>query len=294
MTMELPRRPLDGHKGTFGTVLVIGGCNDSDSMMLGGPAFAAMGALRSGAGRCVLATPAGVLAEALSVVPSATGVPLSNDSSALESIHVAAQHVQAEVLGPGLGRSPLVGDLVRARLAAVGPPLVLDADGLNVLTDDAAMTFGSRSLVLTPHPGEYARLADTFGLPAAGDDDEHRIVAAASLAQRTRGVVVFKGDRTIVSDGRRAWTCDVGSVVLATGGTGDVLSGVIGGLLAQPSNNDAFANAVLGTWLHARAGDLWASRHGDRGLLAAELAAAVPEVLRECIMGHCELPDVPS
>ncbi|MCH2148524.1 MAG: NAD(P)H-hydrate dehydratase [Phycisphaerales bacterium] len=294
MTIELPRRPGDGHKGTFGTVLVVGGCNDSDSMMLGGPAFAALGALRSGAGRCVLATPAGVLAESLRVAPSATGLPLQDDSRAADRLHEAAGDVDAEVLGPGLGRSASAVDVVRSRLEADGPPLVLDADGLNVLAEHVDMTIGTRIRVLTPHPGEYMRLACAYGLPDAGGDDASRTLAAGALARQTGSVAVLKGSRTIVSDGVRHWICEVGSVVLATAGTGDVLAGIIGGLLAQPSKNDAFANAVLGTWLHAVAGDLWASRNGDRGLLAAELASTVPEVIHACTTGHRELPDVPS
>ena len=294
MTIELPRRPDDGHKGTFGTVLVVGGCDDSDSMMLGGPAFAALGALRSGAGRCFLAAPAAILAESLSVAPSATGVPLHDAPSAIQRLHDATQQIDAEVLGPALGRSPSAVDVVRSRLATDGPPLVVDADGLNVLAEHADIASGSRTRVLTPHPGEYARLACAYGLPSAGDGDESRTQAAAALATHSRCIVVLKGSRTIVSDGKRHWMCESGSVVLATAGTGDVLSGIIGGLLAQPANNDAFANAVLGTWLHASAGSLWASRQGDRGLLAAELAFAVPEVLHACTMGHCELPDIPS
>lgn len=296
MSITLPRRPDDGHKGTFGTVLVVGGCDDVDSMMLGGPAFSALGALRSGSGRCVLATPKQVLAEALGAAPSATGLPLAEDESAIDRIRVAAREVQAEVVGPGFGRSGWAVAIVRDRLASTGPPLVLDADGLNALARCPEMVPGERALVLTPHPGEYQRMAMAFELSpsVAGKTDDERTTAASTLAGHTGGTVVLKGDRTVVSDGLRSWVCEVGSVSLATAGTGDVLSGVLGGLLAQPSENDVFENAVLGVWLHAMAGDLWSSRHGDRGLLAADLAAAIPDVLQECVSGRRALPAVQS
>ena len=292
MTPTLPHRPADGHKGTFGTVLVVGGCSDSNSMMVGGPAFAALGALRTGAGRCVLAVPSAVLAETLSVAPSATGLPLAED--AIESIHGVALDVQAEVVGPGLGRSTSAVTIVRDRLGADGSPLVLDADGLNILAAHPGMPRGSRPLIVTPHVGEHARLASAFDLSDAGDDDVGRSSAAIAMADRLDAVVVLKGHRTVVADRQRAWVCTVGSSVLATGGTGDVLAGTIAGLLAQPSDNDCMESAVLGVWLHALAGERWKLHHGDRGLLAGELAAEIPAVLHECTAGGSPLPDLSS
>ena len=296
MTIALPPRPADGHKGTFGTVLVVGGCDDEVGVMLGGPAFAALGALRSGAGRCVLAMPRSILAEALSVSPSATGLPLATDAGeAMTQLQEAGASMQAEVIGPGLGQSPWAASILEARLAGPGPPVVLDADGLNLLAQDAGVLRSSkRDMILTPHPGEYARLAEALGLPAAEQDDASRREAAETLATESGAVVVLKGARTIVTDGSRTWICDVGSAVLATAGTGDVLAGLIGGFKAQSAECECFESAVLGTWVHACAGERWAASHADRGLLAAELAEAVPGVLEACRRGDLDLPRCPS
>lgn len=295
--VALPPRPVDGHKGTFGTVLVVGGCDTSTSLMVGGPAFAALGALRSGAGRCILATPRSMLAEALTVAPSATGLPLDAEiEQAVSQLDASRAAVQSRVVGPGLGCSAWSEAVVASQLGLDGPPLVLDADGLNLLAARPAMLMeGSRSMILTPHPGEYARLADAFNLPAAGEDDASRRTAAAALAKRLGGVAVLKGRGTVASDGERTWTCEAGSVALATAGSGDVLAGLLAGLLAQVDEGmDLLATAILGTWLHAVAGERWASSHADRGLLAAELAEAVPGVIEGCRTGELEPPRCPS
>jgi len=259
-------------------------------VMLGGPAFAALGALRSGTGRCVLAMPRSILAEALSVSPSATGLPLAADAGeATTQLQEAGDSMQAEVIGPGLGQSPWAASILRARLASPAPPVVLDADALNLLAQDAGVLRSSeRDMILTPHPGEHARLAETLELPEAGQDDASRREAAEALATETGAVVVLKGARTVVTDGSRTWTCDVGSAVLATAGTGDVLAGLIGGFRAQDAGS--FESAVLGTWVHACAGERWAASRADRGLLAAELAETVPEVLEACRRGDLDLP----
>ena len=197
--------------------------------------------------------------------------------------------MQAEVIGPGLGRSPWAASLLEARLADSGPPVVLDADALNLVSEDARILRSSeRDMILTPHPGEHARLAESLELPMAGQDDASRGEAARTLAIEAGGVVVLKGDRPVVTDGDRAWTCDAGSAVLATAGTGDVLAGLIGGFRAQGAGS--FESAVLGTWVHACAGERWSASHADRGLLATELAEAVPGVLEACRNGELDLP----
>ena len=283
-TVPLPPRPGDGHKGTFGTVLVIGGRDDSASCMVGGPAFAALGALRSGAGRAILAVPRSIEPACLSVTPSATGLPLPDDSTeAVARIREAMQDVQSVVIGPGLGTDAIARALVEAVVSEPDrPPIVLDADGLNVIVDLTTVVRESTApIVVTPHPGEYERLADALELPRKPSTPQLRVEAAQSLSAALDVVTVLKGQGTVVADAARTWTCQRGTVALATAGTGDVLAGVIGSLLAQGGPDaDRHGLAAWGVWIHAVAGEQWAQRHGEAGLLAAELAEELPSVLQ--------------
>lgn len=286
---SLPQRPADGHKGIFGTVLVVGGRSGPSERMIGAPALAAAGALRSGCGRVVLAMPEPILDRGLVLTPSATGrsLPVEHDgrlhaTAACEVIDAVQHDVQSMVVGPGLGRGHAVQAVVAHLLSTSGPPLVLDADALNAIADDPSMLERRvRRCILTPHPGEYARLASSLGLPEAGRDETSRRLAAASLAARVDGVVVLKGDRTIVSDGEHHWTCDAGSVVLAVPGSGDVQAGVIASLLGQLGEQPPASVAALATQLHAMAGRAWERDHGPVGMLASELADALPVALRD-------------
>ena len=193
--------------------------------------------------------------------------------------------VQAVVIGPGLGTGDTARALVQAVVSGSGEvPVVLDADGLNVCAEHPEGLIPSPvPMVVTPHPGEYDRLAASLGLLLAPRTPESRTEAATALSAALGVITVLKGHGTVVADAGKAWTCHRGSVALATGGSGDVLAGVIGGLLAQgavagtPSPWDL---AAWGTWIHAVAGEQWAARHGQSGLLAAELAAEVPEVMQ--------------
>ena len=132
--------------------------------------------------------------------------------------------------------------------------------------------------VMTPHPGEYARVARFYGVTGDAKDPSRRAAAARDLAVASGAVVVLKGQQTMVSDGTRAYVNGTGNPALATAGTGDVLTGVIGGLLAQGMG--LFGAAVLGVHVHGAAADAWAERHGRGGMLAQELADGVPGVLR--------------
>ncbi len=286
---SLPQRPADGHKGIFGTILVVGGRSGPSERMIGAPSLAAAGALRSGCGRVVLAMPEPILDRGLVLTPSATGrsLPVEQDgrlhaSGACEAIDAVQGDVQSVVIGPGLGRGSDVQAVVAHLLSTSGPPLVVDADGLNAIADDPSMLDGCvRRCVLTPHPGEYARLASTLDLPEAGRDESSRRLAAEALATRIDGVVVLKGAGTIVSDGVRHWTCDTGSVVLAVPGSGDVQAGVIASLLAQLGEEPPAAVAALATQLHAMAGRAWEREHGTVGMLASELADMLPVAMRD-------------
>ncbi len=293
-----PARPDDGHKGTFGTVIVIGGC----PTMPGAPALAARSALRSGAGLVKLATDPRTLAVSLAITPSATGVRLAGNAEACaEAIERADPQGRAVLaVGPGWGahhgpdgptdeRAALLSWLLDD--SANPRKIVLDADGLNVL---ASMNQGAHhrhgppthrgERVLTPHPGEFRRLAaslpSSLAIDADPTDAQQRPQAAAAMARAFGAVVVLKGQRTVVSDrsGRRVYRNDTGNPALSTAGTGDVLTGLIAGLMAQGMS--AFEAACLGVWAHGTAGDVWAETHGRAGLLAPELADALPSALR--------------
>lgn len=298
----LPARPEAGHKGSFGTVLVIGGCAHLPRQMLGGAMLAARAALRVGAGRVIAAVPSPLAAEALAILPEATVVPLPVDaegallaSESAEVLDAAMRDATSVVIGPALGRSPSAESVVM-RLVAIGEkPLVVDADAIRAFAAHREPARDLRGTVIfTPHPGEAAALAEAVGAMVDCVERSTRPAAAMELAQRLGAVVVLKGAGTITSDGLRAWRCERGGPVLATGGSGDVLAGIVGGLLAQfecgrratasAASTDASvplpgAIAALAVELHARAGDLWAAAHGDAGLLAHEIADLVPDVM---------------
>src|SRR5688572_22673194 len=203
----LPPRPAEGHKGLFGRVLIVGGNEE----MIGAPALAGMAALRMGAGLVQVAMPKAVLAAGLSVCAELIGVGLAADRPDVERLADAAEKADAVVVGPGIG----TGELAKARLRALvgirNKPVVVDADGLNLL---AALrrwpeaTFRATG-VLTPHPGEMKRLMQLMDGGDAGrglgTDDEYRIDVATRAASEFGHVVVLKGHRTVVADGRRVY-----------------------------------------------------------------------------------------
>jgi NAD(P)H-hydrate epimerase len=293
----LPPRAPHGHKGTFGTVLVIGGCAHEPRRMLGGAMLAARGALRAGAGRVIAAVPAPHVSDALVILPEATVVALPVDgrgepvaSACAEVIDAVLPEVDAVVVGPALGRSGSAGQVVMRLVAIGGAPLVVDADAIRLFAaheDPSADLRGT--VVFTPHPGEARDLADALRLDLDCVERATRPAAAIALAQRLGAVVVLKGAGTVTSDGLRAWRCDAGNAALATGGSGDVLSGVVAALFAQFGSQGTLppgALAALAVEVHARAGDLWRDAHGDAGALAHEIADLVPDAMR-AMRGAC-------
>ncbi len=295
---KLPRRPEDGHKGTFGTVGIIGGSagrhrdEDFAATMIGAPALAAMGAIRSGCGLVKIMTPMPIVEAVLTLAPFATGFGVEVDadramiaSSAAPIIDELVRTSDAIVVGPGMGTGHGVGQIVVRLVGQEEVPIVVDADGLNALA--AMPDFGRdvrANLVLTPHPGEAKRLMDNLsitGEPAGSASD--RIEACIGLAQRIGCVVVLKGSGTVVSDGHRVWVCDRGCSAMGVGGTGDVLSGVIGGLIAQGIG--LFMSCAIGVQAHAIAGERWVEHHhSSSGMIANELAdelVGVLETMRE-------------
>ncbi len=274
-----PRRPEEGHKGTFGTVIVIGG----SPTMLGAPALTASAAFRSGAGLVKLAMSPALLPYAIGIEPSATGIALPDDPDAAATAIDEADADGHAVLavGPGMGLGDSAARLL-ALLLAGKRHMVIDADGLNLLaaTGQPRTRSASREplAVLTPHPGEFRRLAKPLGIVEDPTDPDARPAGAAKLAEAHGAVVVLKGRHTIVTDGTRLYRNDTGNVALATAGSGDVLTGCIAALMAQGMM--PFEAAVLGTHLHGAAADLWAADHGSSGMVARDLAARLPDAFK--------------
>ena len=262
---RLPRRPRGAHKGTFGTVLVVAGSDD----MLGAAILAARGALRGGCGLVRVAVPPALRPFVAAAVPCATTLARSP-----AGLRAAVQAADACVVGPGLGAVPATRRLVAAVLRAGVAPVVLDADALNVLAPWRRPLAAAAPLVLTPHPGEAARLLGRS--TAAVQDDRH--AALRELCRRSGAVVVLKGARTLVGDGARWFENDTGNPGMATGGAGDVLTGLLGALLAQGLS--PFAAACLAVHVHGRAGDRVARRLGEAGLIASDLPLAIAQELR--------------
>lgn len=276
---RLPSRPDDAHKARVGRVLVIGG----SPPMAGAPALAALGALRGGAGLAKVAVPQGIQAIVASFRPETTtlGLPQTRagalGSAALPVLRQLIESWDAVVLGPGLGRNPSTLTLVRTLLRSMDKPLVLDADALFAFAGEGEqLKKRAGPTVITPHEGEAGRLLGISSEEVRAD----RPAAAARLAEETGTVVVLKGPGTLVRDEERLYKNDTGGPALATGGTGDVLAGVIGALLAGSAQAefDAFEAACLGVWAHGTGADEVSGAH-DRGYLASELAAGIPAAL---------------
>ncbi len=278
---DLPTRPDESHKGTFGTVIVVGG----SATMIGAPALCARAALRSGSGLVKIATTGDVLPYALTIEPCATGVLLQGDAEGWRhEIDIADPDGKAVLaVGPGMGLAEGGGQKVLALLRG-NRPIVLDADGLNLLARTGRprprpREDGGAELVMTPHPGEFARLAKPLGITECPTDPGSRSEAAAKLAKHHHAVVLLKGQHTVVTDGQRLYTNQTGNPALATAGSGDVLTGLIASLIGQGMS--AFDAAVLGAKLHGQAGDIWAKRHGQSGIRAQDLTDRLPEVFKD-------------
>lgn len=295
---SLLRRPEDGHKGTFGTVAIVGGCagmhrdDEFEPTMLGAPALGAMGAIRAGCGLVKIAAPSPIIEQVLTLAPFATGYGLETDHArSINASHSApvldelTRSCSVIVAGMGMGGAHCVAQIIVRLLNQEMVPVVIDADGLNALSTLPEFDREIRaSAVLTPHPGEARRLMQSLSIDGdpAGDESQ-RIDACTKLAQRLGCVVVLKGKGTVVSDGHRVWVCERGSPALAAGGTGDVLAGVIGSIIAQTRDApsiDLLHAAALGVQAHAIAGERWAESHeGDGGLMANELSEQLPGVI---------------
>lgn len=273
----VPPRPPDAHKGDAGRLLVVAGSPGKT-----GAAFLCLtGALRGGAGLVTLAARPEVLPFALAGRPEAMSVALAGSgplgAADLEPLVAAAEGASAVVIGPGIPRGPETAELLRAFLARARVPAVLDADALNAFAERVDLLSGLEvPLVLTPHPGEMARLAKRSTAEVQAD----RIGVAVDRARAWRATVILKGARTVVADpSGRASVIPTGNAGLATGGTGDVLAGLAGALLAGGLAPEAAARAAA--WVHGAAGDRVAARLGQRGLIAGDLGEGIGAVWAE-------------
>jgi NAD(P)H-hydrate epimerase len=282
VAQRLPPRSPRAHKGTFGRVLVVAGSLD----YAGAAVLAGLGAARAGAGLVTLATPESVGLRLLGSVPELTSVLLAEEAPGLiapggwRRVSAEARRYDALVVGPGLGRQPSTLRRTRGFLSEVERPTVVDADGLNALAESDRWWRNLRApMVLTPHPGEFARLWGS-GLSVPPDDDEERARLAREAAIRWGKVLVLKGARSVIAtpDGD-VLRSDVQTAALATAGSGDVLAGAIGAFLA--AGCDPLAAAGCGVAVHGAAGLLAEDRIGTAGVLARDLAALLPVAIGE-------------
>jgi len=300
----LPPRPKDAHKGTFGRVYILAGSRG----MAGAAVLCAAGASRAGAGlvrlgivksQQVVAARKGLLEVTSEALPEDGEGRLPG--KALQVILKSIEKFRPDVLvvGPGLGESPGIRKIVRHLLFRSRLPMVLDADGLNVMAGSGGKLDGDRKtpLVVTPHPGELSRLTGE----SMASIQKDRVRAAMKFARKNNCVCVLKGAGTIVSDGVRVFRNTTGNPGMAKGGTGDVLAGIIGGLWAQMSDDQyrhsrgsgypwipasagmtrvSLKAAALGVFAHGLAGDLAAKKFTNRAMLASELAGFLPDAFK--------------
>lgn len=268
----LPDRNPWGHKGNFGKLLLLCGSRG----YTGAAFFAAMGALRAGAGLVFLGVPESIYGiEAVKLnepvifpLPDAGG-RLSAD--AVPEILTQLPQMDAVLVGPGLGQSEGTLAVVREVLENAQCPVVVDADGINVLSAHRDLLRGRKSpTILTPHDGEFARLGGVIG--------EDRMAAAAALAEELGCVVLLKGHETCITDGTDGYLNPTGNPGMAVGGSGDVLAGVITALLG--AGLPPLEAAACGAWLHGAAGDRCAAELGQYGMLPTDMLSALPRLMK--------------
>lgn len=283
---RLPRRPVDGHKGTFGRVLVIAGSYG----MSGAAVLCGSGALRSGAGLVRVATPESILPTVALGNPCYTTLPLPVNSqghlepSRCEQFEAWLDQADSLAVGPGLGSCDGVARIVQDLWQTFGDkPLALDADGLNQLAAHLPeLQPRAGPTVLTPHPGEFARLTGV----SSAEVQQRRRQLAEEFAAKYRLVLLLKGHETVITDGSRTSINTTGNPGMATGGSGDVLTGIIAAFMAQKL--PPLDAARLGAWVHGRAGDLAADELSQVALTATDLVGYLPRVFRELELSPSE------
>jgi ADP-dependent NAD(P)H-hydrate dehydratase / NAD(P)H-hydrate epimerase len=277
----LAPRPMDSNKGMYGHVLIVGGSLGKS----GAAAMAGMAALRAGAGLVTVATAKSALPNVAGFAAELMTEPLpETDTGGIGVASIKSGKLQqlastmtVVAIGPGIARHPETVEFVQEAVRTLKCPLVIDADGLNAFDGKTELLDGSkRALVLTPHPGEMSRLAGISTKAVQAD----RLIVARNFAREHRLVLVLKGNLTIIAlpDGT-AWVNPTGNPGMATGGTGDILTGMTAGILAQMPN-DAARAAVAAVYLHGLAGDLAEETMGEHSLVATDLLTGLPEAFR--------------
>lgn len=274
---KLAPRPPDSHKGTFGHALLIGGSKG----LSGSIALSGMAALRSGAGLVTVATPEACQGVVASYEPSYMTEPVACDDQGrlAKAAHRRIAEVAAKCtsigVGPGMQVTPDVDHLVGRMYFEFNQPMVFDADALNALsTQPDLFSRHAGPRIVTPHPGEFARLAGISKL-----EPTEREARAKDFAIRGNIIVVLKGHHTIVTDGHEFYSNSTGNPGMATGGSGDVLTGIITALLGQGLT--PFQAAQLGVHVHGLAGDLAAKELGEVSLIASDLLRYLPEAFKQ-------------
>lgn len=268
----LPARPFNTHKGDYGKILLLCGSKG----YTGAAALAAMGALRCGSGLVYLGVPECIYPiEAVKLTePVVFGLPDFNGMLSEQAVTEISQRLcgmDAVLIGPGLGQSAGTLSVVRIVLEQFDGPVVLDADGINVLrAHKDILRERTKPTILTPHEGEFTRF-----LGEKITDREH---AAVKAAQQFGAVLVLKGHETIITDGCSCAINPTGNPGMAVGGSGDVLAGIITGLLGQGLT--PFDAAACGAWLHGKAGDICAAEIGQYGMLPSDMLDVLPRLLK--------------
>lgn len=266
-----PKRRQDTHKGDYGRILLLCGAEG----YTGAPSLAAKAALRSGAGLIFLGVPRSVYPVVAAKLDAPIVFPLPDrggklSGEALPDILQRLERMDACLIGPGLGRSDDLDDLLPEVIKNCKCPLVLDADGINIMASHKDVLRGAACpLILTPHEGEFRRLTET--------EETDRFSGAADLARDLHAVVVRKGHDTVITDGNRIYVNRTGNAGMATGGSGDVLAGIITALLGQGA--PVLEAAAAASWLHGVAGDLAAARMGQYAMGPCDLLKELPRLL---------------
>ena len=272
-----PAREREAHKGDFGRVLLIGGSRG----MAGAIALSGMAALRAGAGLVTVATADRCLETVASFHPAYMTIPLADDTHGmiadplLQAIAYQLDHTDALAVGPGLGRSASLREMVTGLYRALPRPLVVDADGLFALSPlELTTTHNGAPRVLTPHLGEFERLVgQEFG------DRDSAEAAAMTFAAEHRVTLVLKGAGTLVTDGSRAWRAKTGNPGMASGGMGDALTGILAALLAQ--GFEPWQATTLGVHIHGLAGDFAAREFSPPAMTAVDLIEHLPDAIKK-------------
>lgn len=269
---HLPDRKADSHKGDYGKILLLCGSTG----FTGAAALAAMGALRTGAGLVYLGVPESIYAIEAIKLTEPVVFPLPDrcgmlDASALDQILQMLPNMDAVLIGPGLGISENTEEVVMTVLQQYHGPVVLDADGINLIKQHKDILRGRTApTILTPHAGEFVR----FG----GVLSKDRNVSAAELAGDLGCIVLLKGHNTAITDGKRLYVNPTGNPGMAVGGSGDVLAGMIVSLLGQ--GMEPLAAAACSAWLHGAAADRCAEKMGQYGLLPSDMLLELPRLMK--------------